>query len=71
MALVDDVYCIFVTLPCGILGQVWYLSVSFPLFVVFLTCLELDYEAIYRVVKSYVDTLDARKAVDFNLLRSL
>ena len=25
-----NVYCILVTLPCGILGQVWYLIVSFP-----------------------------------------
>ena len=25
-----DVNCIFVTFPCGILGQVWYLIVSFP-----------------------------------------
>ena len=25
-----DVYCIFVTFPCGILGQVWYLIASFP-----------------------------------------
>ena len=23
-------YCIFVTFPCGILGQVWYLIVSIP-----------------------------------------
>ena len=30
MALVGDVYCIFVTFPCCILGQVWYLIVSFP-----------------------------------------
>ena len=30
LALDDDVYCIFVTVPCGILGQVWYLIVSFP-----------------------------------------
>ena len=30
LALVGDVYCIFVTFPCGILGQVWYLMVSFP-----------------------------------------
>ena len=22
--------CVFVTLPCGILGQVWYLIVSIP-----------------------------------------
>ena len=26
----SDVYCIFVTFPCGILGQVWYMIVSFP-----------------------------------------
>ena len=30
LALVGHVYCIFVTFPCGILGQVWYLIVSFP-----------------------------------------
>ena len=30
LALVGDVYCIFVTFTCGILGQVWYLIVSFP-----------------------------------------
>ena len=30
LALVCDVYCIFVTFPCGILGLVWYLIVSFP-----------------------------------------
>ena len=30
LALVGDVYCIFVTFPRGILGQVWYLIVSFP-----------------------------------------
>ena len=24
LAPVGDVYCIFVTFPCGILGQVWY-----------------------------------------------
>ena len=29
LALVGDVNCIFVTFPCGILGQVWYLIVSF------------------------------------------
>ena len=27
--LVGGVYCIFVTFPCGILGQVWYLIVFF------------------------------------------
>ena len=30
MAVVCDVYCIFVTFTCGILGQVWYFIVSFP-----------------------------------------
>ena len=30
LALVGDVYCIFVTFPCGILGQVWCLIVLFP-----------------------------------------
>ena len=30
LVLVGDVYCIFVTFPCGILDQVWYLIVSFP-----------------------------------------
>ena len=30
LVLVDDVYCICVTFSCGILGQVWYLIVSFP-----------------------------------------
>ena len=29
LALVGDVYCIFVTFRCGILGQVWYLIISF------------------------------------------
>ena len=30
LALGGDVYCIFVTFPCGILGQVWLMIVSFP-----------------------------------------
>ena len=30
LALVGDVYCNFVTFPRGILGQAWYLIVSFP-----------------------------------------
>ena len=37
LALVGDVYCIFATFPCGILGQVWYLVVLFPDLSVFLT----------------------------------
>ena len=30
LALVCDVYCGFVTFPCGILCQMWYLIVSIP-----------------------------------------
>ena len=30
LAPVGDIYCIFVTFPSGILGQLWYLIVSFP-----------------------------------------
>ena len=31
LALVGDVYCIFVTFPCGIVGQVvWHWIVSLP-----------------------------------------
>ena len=29
LALVGDVNCIFVTFPCGVRSQVWYLIVSF------------------------------------------
>ena len=30
LALVGDSHCNFVTFPCGILDQVWYMIVSFP-----------------------------------------
>ena len=30
LVLVCNVYCVFVTFPCGILSQVWYLIVAFP-----------------------------------------
>ena len=30
LALVGNVSCIFVTFPCPILGQLWYLIVSVP-----------------------------------------
>ena len=30
LTLICGVYCDFVTFPCGILGQVWYLIVSIP-----------------------------------------
>ena len=30
LALVCDVYCVFVTFPCGILCQVWHLIVWIP-----------------------------------------
>ena len=29
LVLVGDVYCIFVTFPCGVLGQMWYLIIPF------------------------------------------
>ena len=29
--------CVFVTLPCGVLGQVWYFIVLIPIFATFLT----------------------------------
>ena len=43
LALVGDVYCIFVTFSCDILGQVWYLIVSLPDLCLFLTmkCLSM------------------------------
>ena len=31
------VYCVFVTLPCGVLGWLWYLIVSIPVFGVLFT----------------------------------
>ena len=37
LALVSDVYFFFVTFPCSILGQVWYLMYRFLIFAVFLT----------------------------------
>ena len=37
LALDGDVYSIFDTFPCGILGQVWYLIVAFSIFASFLT----------------------------------
>ena len=30
LALVCNVYCVFVSFPCGIMGKVCYLVVSFP-----------------------------------------
>ena len=41
LALVGDLYCIFVTFPCGILGQVCYLIVSFS-DLCFLSCFKLN-----------------------------
>ena len=51
LALVGGVYCIFVTFPCGILGQVWYLIVLFPNLCVFLT-----YIWLLVCYRSYVNT---------------
>ena len=35
LALVGDVYCIFDTFPCGVLGGMWCLIVSFLIFAIF------------------------------------
>ena len=45
LALLCDVYCGFVSFPCGILGQVWYLIVSIPdyRFAIFLTFTILNF----------------------------
>ena len=37
LVLVGGAHCIFVTFPCGILRQVWYLIVGFLIFSIFLT----------------------------------
>ena len=53
LALVD-VYCIFVTFPCGILGQVWYLIVSFPIHQI--VTIYAFYRAIYtKIFGAYMD----------------
>ena len=44
LAPVGDVYCIIVTFPCGILGQVWFLIAS----VLDLCCLSYMLWAIFR-----------------------
>ena len=41
LALVGDDYCSFLTFPCGILGQVWYLIVLFPDLCLFFTFTKL------------------------------
>ena len=48
LALVCDVF-VFVTFPCGILGQVWYLIVSIP------DLCSLSYIDIERAVKTTCD----------------
>ena len=39
LALLGDVYCIFVTLPCGVLDQVWCLIYCCLIFAIFQTSL--------------------------------
>ena len=55
LALVCDVCCIFVTIPCGILGQVWYLIVLF-LYLCLLSYLDLfmDLSRIIAMVSSLI-----------------
>ena len=63
-----NVYCILRTFPCGILGQVWYLIVSFPDLRVFLTFKQLYSEnwllcgfPIDALILRSFDTLKKRK----------
>ena len=70
-----NVYCILVTFPCGILGQVWYLIASFLIVAAFLTFKQLYsenwllcgflYDAL--ILRSF-DTLKKRK---FSFLRNI
>ena len=48
-------YCIFVTFPCGILGQVWYFIASFP------DLCRLSYFYIFYVYLFIVRTIDNSK----------
>ena len=50
LALSCEAYCDFVTSPCGILGQVWYLIVSIPDFAAFLTFIALKLHYIENYV---------------------
>ena len=58
LALVGDVYCIFVTFPCGIPGQMWYMIVSFP----DLCCLQLTLRniKIYHAAQSCMSIFTER-----------
>ena len=53
LALVGDVYCIFVTFPSGILGQVWYLIVSIP-DLCLISCFKACATAIYKLIINYL-----------------
>ena len=50
---VCDVFLCFVTFPCGVLGQVWYLIVSIPVFSFLLTDLpaKSDSDAMFCLQK--------------------
>ena len=55
LALVCDVNCVFVTFPCGILGQVWYLIVLIVFFAAFLTFLTTIFFFYFLQVLGIVD----------------
>ena len=59
LALVGDVYCIFVTFLCGILGQVWYLIVLFPDL-----CL-LSYFQVLNAGQKYCRKLEGEQSLSF------
>ena len=53
LALVGDVYCIFVTFPCGILGQLGTCLYHFLIFAVFLTlyvCLNIGITHVFSCI---------------------
>ena len=60
LAVVGDVYCIFVTLPCGILGQVWYLTVLFP---------DLGRLSYLHGMHTMINTLQETRSATLNIFR--
>ena len=65
LALVCDVYCGFVTFPCGILGQVWYLIVLIRIFAVFLTLTIQTFHLKCHLCNKIIKNFPARSLVGF------
>ena len=58
LALVGGNYCIFVTFPCGILVQLWYLIVSFPDLCRLSNFAHLKHRSINKVLEKNVCTFN-------------